>query len=524
MEIKLGPSYFKNEVRSYANFGLTFFRELTQNSSDANASRIDITIEDKEHDLCLIKFKDNGNGMNFDILTKIFLILGETTKTTNSSVGGFGRARSVTHFGSESYVINTQDCIVCGRGSEYEITTGNPYVDGCEMEIVVEAKDRYGNKIDMQKAAESFFSKCQLDCDVYINGIRFTSWLYKRKFCRTLESLGHIYTNNSGNTNSLYVRVNGVFMFSRYVSANSQVVLEIPVENSRDILVSNRDSLKSEFCGVLDSFLNQLACNTNSALKDRSKRYTKRFGNSCRTKEFRIKLAKSDNISQHPNIFDGIMTNEKEAACETICTENSNESIVKEAKESTELVPASLNGTDYSNITFKNSRPTYREVEQENVYIYVDISSYSPINKVLKSFEPSNWTNKTGKKRRQLLKLWTTACDEVLTLYAEMKEKSIRFVTGFYFNEQENEEYGSALHQEQGEVHCLLFNPVFNSGKLRYSVTNRDSWSELISLATHEICHLSVGDHNEDFSSLLTNLNTKVLANYGNIIKAMKRA
>ncbi len=72
--------------------------------------------------------------------------------------------------------------------------------------------------------------------------------------------------------NRVIVRVSGVLMFWKYTRANAQVVLEIDAQKSRTILLSNRDSLSYEFMNELDSFLSELAVDTNKIFKD--KRHT----------------------------------------------------------------------------------------------------------------------------------------------------------------------------------------------------------------------------------------------------------
>jgi hypothetical protein len=110
-----------------------------------------------------------------------------------------------------------------------------------------------------------------MDCTITSNLREFNnfdSWLYKRRQVRTL-SFGNVYVNKSGaKKGEMVLRVSGVPMFVKSHRADAQVVVEIDEERSRDILVSNRDSLIGEYENELDEFLQEIATETTSALRE----------------------------------------------------------------------------------------------------------------------------------------------------------------------------------------------------------------------------------------------------------------
>ena len=60
-----------------------------------------------------------------------------------------------------------------------------------------------------------------------------------------------------------------------------------------------------------------------------------------------------------------------------------------------------------------------------------------------------------------------------------------------------------------GAVHALLLNPVTADGKRRYTLS-RDNVLELLALAAHEVAHVSVSLHNEEYANLLTNITRRL--------------
>ena len=117
--------------RAYTDWTISIFREFFQNSTDAGAKRVDIRIGEavpkgyKGGDpgakrVTRLVFEDDGGGMSADVLRNVYFALGETTKGTGESVGGFGRARIMQTFANVRYSVRTQNLLVEGDGSDYE--------------------------------------------------------------------------------------------------------------------------------------------------------------------------------------------------------------------------------------------------------------------------------------------------------------------------------------------------------------------------------------------------------------------
>lgn len=126
------PKQFFVEERNkfYANWVEAFPREFFQNSVDAGAKAIRITVDTAPGKgsfgrdphvghVTRFVFEDDGHGMNHSVLENVFFTLGASTKRDeNASVGGFGRARIMQAFSQDRYSIRTRDRFVEGDGPE----------------------------------------------------------------------------------------------------------------------------------------------------------------------------------------------------------------------------------------------------------------------------------------------------------------------------------------------------------------------------------------------------------------------
>jgi len=60
-----------------------------------------------------------------------------------------------------------------------------------------------------------------------------------------------------------------------------------------------------------------------------------------------------------------------------------------------------------------------------------------------------------------------------------------------------------------GVAHALLLNPVTADGKRRYTLS-RKNVLELLALAAHEVAHVTVSLHNEEYANLLTDIQRRL--------------
>jgi hypothetical protein len=117
--------------RFYSDWTLSFWREFFQNSVDAGAKRIDISVETSDprgsfddpassrDSVTRIVFSDDGCGMSESVLNNVYFSIGATTKEGGDNIGGYGRARLMTCFANLRYSILTTDRFVMGDGADW---------------------------------------------------------------------------------------------------------------------------------------------------------------------------------------------------------------------------------------------------------------------------------------------------------------------------------------------------------------------------------------------------------------------
>jgi hypothetical protein len=134
--IILDKSFFiKERDTSYDWWQMAWWREQFQNSTDAGAKNIRITLKEAEarggfaeyrgseyKNVVRVVFADDGCGMSRNTLQNVFFKPGRSTKVGDAGmVGGFGRARLMTCFAQDRYSILTKNSFVLGNGEKYQI-------------------------------------------------------------------------------------------------------------------------------------------------------------------------------------------------------------------------------------------------------------------------------------------------------------------------------------------------------------------------------------------------------------------
>src|SRR5690554_1029095 len=101
-QVAIPDNFFLKEARQeYWNVSGRLIAELTQNSVDAGATRIDFEFSDDGYSC-----QDNGCGMTKEIMIPALLTLGGTRKAERST-GGFGAAKKILLFAHKEFQIRT---------------------------------------------------------------------------------------------------------------------------------------------------------------------------------------------------------------------------------------------------------------------------------------------------------------------------------------------------------------------------------------------------------------------------------
>lgn len=173
--------------------------------------------------------------------------------------------------------------------------------------------------------------------------------------------------------------------------------------------------------------------------------------------------------------------------------------------------------------------------DMHDVHIQVDdIGDDEKLKQAVRRYTPSYWRKEgqhlagRGMQAHMLLSAWTACCHEAVDTLLALRPDVARadplsFSTGFYFGKSTERWNGqkyvqsrtAAQHQEREGVHLLLLNPVTEVGQPAFDLTKtrRDNGSDQVmgiqdleALACHEVAHIMLSSHDEDFSTLMTDI------------------
>jgi hypothetical protein len=497
-QITVPKEFFIKERRMYSNWQFAFWREFFQNSLDGGATRIDIVMNHEVDREVSIVFADNGCGMSRETLENVYFRLGATSKEGDSFVGGFGRARILTCFSMQSYQIRTRNNLVVGDGGDYEISDSANY-DGTEVTVKIVDENYY----DLNAALIEYLRSSQMTCQVFVNHVRFNDWNHRRQLTRHLElnnqEFASVYVNKTGGIkNTIFYRINGAVMFSEYIAAPCQVIVEIHNASSRQVLTANRDGMHSAYRTIVSRFTQELASETTSALQPRFKsKSAKIIGSGM----FMSRCKKPQTVEpEGASIQSG--------ASDTLIRTGD----VLQVSELIGAFPKNLFNTDLRVEVKASDYHGGRFVANlPDIYI-VDDTINEKVRRVIDNYMPSNWVtlyrtngksiNKGGTIYKVLM-TWKLCCefamDSLLTAYPSLNQ--ITWGIGWVFDDN-----ALAIHKQIDYGHALLLNPVDSDGNLRFFLRSQKSQKEMMAIAKHEVAHVVESYHNESFAKILTTI------------------
>lgn len=512
--VKIPHQFFRDEkTKLYSEWRLAFWRELLQNSIDAGATRIDISVaQDGDNIRCFCE--DDGCGMSADLLENVYFRLGESSKG-QGSIGGFGRARIMTCFGNKSYRIRTMDNIVDGEGSQYEISSSLEYYDGCSVEIEVDD----ATQEQMLSAIRQILSQSTLSQRVFINGNEFSNWLKRGRRVREL-SFGGVYTNISSRSYSYKIisRVNGLSMFTTYVNLDKQIVVEIDPEKSRDVLNASRSSFINEASREFTRWQSEIAVDSQTSLRARNREVRELIrGAGCRKSSRRRKINNIESAPIQPAPIQPAPILQYKAA----------------STNSIEMIESSLEQKNAAKENAVENDPIGKPFDSNlKDIMFIDESDGSIPKAVVERFHPSNWTREIkkdkgarvpynrGREYYRLLRAFEIACEEAVCILIEEIDAmpdALHWGVGWAFGPFD------ALHTESSDgVHFFMLNPIGSSGsKARFKTGRKEDLIAIIALAQHEVAHSLRSFHDEEWGNALTRIAMRY--DVGEVIKKIKK-
>jgi hypothetical protein len=450
----------------------------------------------------------------FTIMDK-FLMLGGTTKTGSGSTGGFGVAKSLLILPWVSWRLESRDTRIDGAGIGFPLGPQRiPMRRGTRLEVVMPA-----GKVTTSILAEEFLLR---------SNIQHVNFTVNGKKVRAKLSGGHVVSSVPGEaemyfipgkkgetTYSMYVRINGLYMFSEYIGdVTGQVVVEITAP-STEVFTSNRDGFQGEYGtpgrrirDAVKALGQKISKDTMSALKDQQGLVRKKFIGSGK---FFTKRAAAEAMDMIGGATSTMSAEATARVVDSMLNELLQANALSKVQESSITIMLSnrFNGPDHIEAAIKQLAwtPDFFLVNERPGY------------KIPKKFYPETMTPAVLK----LAKVWTELCRYVLVQLGSTAEYGV----GFVFSTSAGAMAISEPHHETGlEESWLMLNPhkdVWNPKEIWKASSDEDlKW--LYAAAIHEATHIAdkISYHDETFAAALTKNMAKCADGFRSIKKIVR--
>jgi hypothetical protein len=510
--VKIGPSFFKKEFNDYSNWHWAYIREAFQNCIDApQSNRIEVTLqtipnEDPTKRYTRITFANNGKPMDMETIENKLLSLGETGKGFEGTIGGFGKAKVILYFAQQNYTIQTGNNKVTGEGGSYDITQTTETHNGTKSEVnlITECTAK------LTTAIKDFAKYCQWDGLIILThpdgSIETLKSQLNKGYYRRETNFGKIYTNTT-HLNKIIVRIGGIPMFTEYTSCNKGIIVELQGP-SGDILTSNRDSLNYQYSGQLRDFILSLSTDSRRALSSDTITYTTIPGLKYSVTH-ELPQQEIQHIQYNPEREQAALAGMSEVHITDLTPFTAALTGTITLEEQQEVAPQTLatairmiGETSTTDGTFKlpprttrdKFNPLRRNFVIKNCTALTIPEIYNPYSHQFSSYA------------LKLAKYWGNTLDGVYRAVGLTGSFSI----GFIFDQEAEAQY----EKRQGEI-TYYINPVCierdHTGtrmSKRFKLTERN---RLISIAVHEVVHLTNSYHDEEYANRLTDYVAKIL-------------
>jgi hypothetical protein len=473
IQIKIGSDYFrrcaKNEYSQ--SMPLIWIREALQNSIDAGASRIDINL-----DYDYISVTDNGNGMDDKIISDKLLVLGGSFKNSSECTGGFGKAKEVLFFAWDFWEIKSSPTSYDSYYVSSDMINREPikHITGkTNKGTCIKIKYDYDDysKSSWEDFITNFVKTCTVKASIFLNGDKLETLPAKGK---KLDYDNFVLrVNKSGTDDVIYIRINGITMFSRYVSAQIPATVTVDLKGcSVDMLSSSRESLKYSYQREIDKIVENILVNPRSVLEKNNKLYVDKY----------IKRGLEKLLVEIEN------------TCDVLTGDLLKQSITSFIAGQKDAVNECIEDLKHINpeLASKLELIINNEYPSELGYSYV---VHRHNNKV-PSIDPNS------KKAKRIIHMWKTILDELTVL----KYPGYEFIVGLDFNPSCNASYTKGCDLGNlGTKDHICINPT----RVK-SLKTAEMGTYLFFKACHELTHINRDYHNEyfliDFETLLNEL------------------
>jgi len=453
--VRIPETHFLRTVKlQYSNIHAAIVREVVQNSIDAGASNISLTVAPEGW----FSVDDDGQGMTRERMIDALLTFGGSAKGENS-IGKFGMAKEAILFAHKRYSIRSRNLVVEGRGIEYELESGE-FRQGTLIRI--EFHPEYGfDYATFMAAAREVLADSEFSMKVTLNGevvpgnpkgrtMRVFSWA--RIHCRKLP--------NGEQTSYALVRAKGLIMFKQYIGQiDKSVIVEIEAD-PKEVFTAMRDRLNHRFADEAQKFFNEIVADRRSF----------------------------DRKSNEPTLIRGDKGAIDELADEPEPTPAGQSAVAAGYCAQQFGFGAGIALASVQTPTI--SIPAAALRSGFDFIIQFDASKY---RRIPKRFEPANMPQRLIR----LAQLWKHCLKLVMMSNGVRK----RFRIGWILNDDEAALYG----KRSDGIPAFLLNPEHRTMPSKRWDWN-DLYHHLLVVACHEVAHLERTYHDEDFVNQLQQL------------------
>jgi len=454
--VTIPPGFFLKHVKNvYSDFTTALTRELVQNSIDAGATEIRLNFSDSGYSCW-----DNGYGMSKQRMEEAMLTMGGSVKS-EGSVGGFGEAKVLLLFAMKSFTISSNGIMATGQQLQYSWSE----VKNTEGTLITGEfgydSGFYGHSTS--EVAKRFISKCETKTKIYVND-ELIRQPKNSVFVGMVDKFGVIRKRKSEEScGSIWVRHHGVFMFERYVGTTKDQ-FSLDLCDTVGMLSSSRDGFrKYSASSKFDTLIQELMIEKKVKPKP-----------SC------------------PRIFfgkNGKLSTVKESP---ICTVDIPGSAPENSVRFSTLEKSEPGNTDLGSMgKMRNLVDDIIDKKSCNDFLVVPGAD----DKIPRKLRPGNMS----RKHEELALLWKALIIKCM----EINDISEVFSIGFTLDPKA----AATRFVTENNGTFYLINPFSSlfQGSLRQKF-----WSMLVA-CTHELAHIDISWHDQEFVQSQERLLTKVL-------------
>lgn len=497
--VSVPRSYFtKTAVRDYSYPAQALVREFLQNSRDADSTRIEFQISKPDQNFVLT-VRDNGCGMNEEVIRDKLMALGESTKdSSNGQVGGFGIAKILLFFAHESYTIRTRDLLVEGVGGVYRIAKTDTYYNGVEATVILsnEVMKHLSSVDSVVVLFRTEIAKSYLpNINITVQGEQIEA---ERKKGRSVEELSPdltLYKKLSDQTKYYgSLRVNGLHMFEFYLGESKHELIIELTGYSIEYLTTNRDGLRGDWRHKIEKACQEYILNSSKGSKSKIRLFKGELSRYSETTLTTVIENLNENISAalsfgEPHKIDSIFNEAKEQSPDLVEAIEKLYAITKNKVDNREYwLPLTIKDAGLVHHYFVETRGNYRKLPPK--------------------WEPGNFRA----SQKTVLELWSKILQMVL---ADAGKFGTEFNVGYVLDDgSEGDVVLANFREREDKSFLFLLNPKKYGDEKRLPI-HRKRRLELIlwllNLAIHEVTHALGSDlHNENFIKTENYLKAKV--------------